>query len=121
MKYKAWLIVKGFGQCPGQDYLEMYSPIVYIKSICTIIAIATAKHLLMQQMDVKGTYCIGNYLRPESLLVSSIKCTPEILDLLQSQQSKVFQIPTKDNYATSILATIPLELQLQTSPLSWQK
>ena len=59
MKYKAWLVVKGFGQCFEQDYLEMHFPIVHIESIHTIIAIATAKHLLMQQMDVKGIYLNG--------------------------------------------------------------
>ena len=48
IKYKAWLVIKGFGQHPRQDYLEMHFPVVYIKLICTIIAIATAKHLLMQ-------------------------------------------------------------------------
>jgi hypothetical protein len=59
IKYKAWLIVKGFGQHPGQDYLETHFPIVRIESIHAIIAITAAKHLLMQQMDVKDVYLNG--------------------------------------------------------------
>ena len=54
--YKARLVVKGFGQHLGHDYLEMHSSIVRIESIHTMLAIASAKRLLIRQMDVKGAY-----------------------------------------------------------------
>jgi hypothetical protein len=58
LKYKAWLVVKGCRQCPG-DYLETHSPVVRIESIHAILAIAVAKQLIIQQMDIKGAYLNG--------------------------------------------------------------
>ena len=58
IKNKARLVVKGCGQRPG-DYLETHSPVVRIESIRAILAIAVAKRLMIQQMDVKGAYLNG--------------------------------------------------------------
>jgi hypothetical protein len=58
IKHKARLIVEGCGQHPG-DYFNMHSPVVRIESIRAILAIATAKGLRIQQMDVKGAYLNG--------------------------------------------------------------
>jgi hypothetical protein len=58
VKIKARLVVRGCGQHPG-DYLETHSPVVRLKSIHTILAIATARGLQIQQMDVKGAYLNG--------------------------------------------------------------
>jgi len=41
------------------NYLETHSPIVRIETIRAILAIATAKRLKIQQMDVKGAYLNG--------------------------------------------------------------
>jgi hypothetical protein len=59
VKYKARLVVKGCGQRWGFDYLETHSPVVRMELIRAIFAIAAAKCLLMQQMDVKGAYLNG--------------------------------------------------------------
>lgn len=58
-KYKARLVIKGFGQCLEHNYLETHSSVVRMESICAILAIATAKDLITQQMDVKDTYLNG--------------------------------------------------------------
>jgi hypothetical protein len=58
VKNKARLVVKGCGQRPG-NYLETHSPVVRIETIRAILAIATAKRLKIQQMDVKGAYLNG--------------------------------------------------------------
>jgi hypothetical protein len=59
IRYKARLVVKGCGQRLGFDYLETHSPVVRMESIRAVLAIATAKKLLIQQMDVKGAYLNG--------------------------------------------------------------
>ena len=59
IKYKARLVAKGFAQRPGQDYNEMFSPVVCLKTIRAILALVPAKNLRIQQMDVKGAYLNG--------------------------------------------------------------
>ena len=59
VKFKARLVVNGCGQCLGFDYLETHSPIVWMELIRAILAIATARHLQIQQMDIKGAYLNG--------------------------------------------------------------
>ena len=58
-KYKAHLIARGFSQIPGMDYNEMFSPVVCLEMICTILALAMAEDWEIQQMDIKGTYLNG--------------------------------------------------------------
>jgi len=59
IKNKARLVVRGYGQCLGYNYLETHSPVVRMELICAILAIAVAKELKIQQMDVKGAYLNG--------------------------------------------------------------
>jgi hypothetical protein len=39
VKYKAQLIMKGYAQCLGHDYVETFSPVVHLETICTILAL----------------------------------------------------------------------------------
>ena len=55
-KYKAHLVARGFSQIPGMDYNETFSPVVCLKTIHAILALAVAKDWEIQQMDVKGAY-----------------------------------------------------------------
>ena len=59
VKYKARLVAKGCSQRPGYDYIETHSPVVRLKMLRAIMAIAPSKKLLIQQMDVKGAYLNG--------------------------------------------------------------
>jgi hypothetical protein len=58
-KYKARLVAKGYTQRPSYNYVEMHSPVVCLETIHLILAIATIKGLVIQQMDVKGAYLNG--------------------------------------------------------------
>lgn len=59
-KYKARLVIKGYKQNEGLDYIDTYSPVTKISSIRMLIAIATIYNLEMHQMDVKTTFMNGN-------------------------------------------------------------
>ena len=75
-KYKARLVVKGYRQKEGLDYLDTYSPITRITSIRKLIALAAVHDLKIHQMHVKTTFLNGEleeeiYIeQPEGFIVS---------------------------------------------------
>ena len=58
-KFKARLVVKGFRQKEGLDYLDTYSPVTRITSIRMLISIASQYNLEIHQMDVKTAFLNG--------------------------------------------------------------
>nr|GEU55042.1 retrovirus-related Pol polyprotein from transposon TNT 1-94 [Tanacetum cinerariifolium] len=62
--YKARLVAKGFTQTPRIDYEETFSPIVDIRAIRILIAIAAFYDYEIWQMDVKTTF-LNRYLNEE--------------------------------------------------------
>ena len=58
--YKARLGVKGFAQKKGIDFDEVFSPIVKMTSIRTILSLAAAEDLHLEQLDVKTTFLHGD-------------------------------------------------------------
>ncbi|KAH9322858.1 hypothetical protein KI387_017497, partial [Taxus chinensis] len=59
-KYKAQLVVKGFTQKQGIDFDEIFSPIVKMTSMRTVLGIVAAKDLHLEQLDVKTTFLHGD-------------------------------------------------------------
>jgi hypothetical protein len=57
--YKVRLVAKGCAQHPGYDYMETFSPVVQMDTICAILTLVPSKKLKVQQMDVKGAYLNG--------------------------------------------------------------
>ena len=51
--YKAQLVAKGFRQVQGIDYDETFSPVVKLKSVRIMLAIAAYYDYEIWQMDVK--------------------------------------------------------------------
>ena len=58
-RYKARLVVKGFRQKKDVDN-EIFSPVVKMSSIRTVISLAATLDLEVEQMDVKTTFLHGN-------------------------------------------------------------
>ena len=44
IKYKARLVAKNCTQCPGQDYIETFSPVVCMETIRAILALIPSKN-----------------------------------------------------------------------------
>lgn len=55
-KYKARFVARGFSQTKGVDYKETWSPVINMKSIRTILAMAAAQDLDLYQDDVGTAY-----------------------------------------------------------------
>ena len=59
-RYKARLVVKGFRQKKGVDFNEIFSPVVKMSSIRTVLSLAATLDLEVEQMDVKTAFLHGN-------------------------------------------------------------
>ena len=62
MAFKSRLVAKGFKQTHGIDYDETFSPVVMLKSIRILLAIAAYYDYEIWQMDVKTVFLNGNLL-----------------------------------------------------------
>ena len=59
-KYRAWLVARGFSQMPGVNFNETFAPIVWLKTICAILALAVKEDWEIQQTDIKCAYLNGD-------------------------------------------------------------
>ena len=59
-RYKARLVVKGFSQRKGVDFDEIFSPVVKMTSIRTVLGLAASLDLEVEQMDVKTAFLHGD-------------------------------------------------------------
>ncbi|KAH9291001.1 hypothetical protein KI387_044130 [Taxus chinensis] len=58
--YKARLVVKGFTQKQGIEFDEIFSPVVKMTSIRTVLEIVAAEDLHLEQLDVKTVFVHGD-------------------------------------------------------------
>ena len=54
------MVVKGFEQKKGIDFDEIFSPVVKMTSIRTILSIAASQDLEVEQLDVKTAFLHGD-------------------------------------------------------------
>jgi len=59
-RYKARLVVKGFAHMKGIDFDEIFSPVVKMTSIITILRIVAVEYLHLEQLDVNTTFLHGD-------------------------------------------------------------
>jgi hypothetical protein len=59
-RYKARLVVKGFVQKKGIDFDEIFSPVVKMTSIRTILSLVAVEELHLEQLDVRTTFLHGD-------------------------------------------------------------
>jgi len=72
-KYKARLVIKGFDQKKGIDYLDTYSSVIKIGTIRTLIVLATIFDLVVHRMDVKTAFLNGD-LEEEIYMIQPEGC-----------------------------------------------
>jgi hypothetical protein len=59
-RYKARLVVKGFAQMKGIDFDEIFSHVVKMNSIRTILSFVAVEYLHLEQLDVKTNFLQGD-------------------------------------------------------------
>ena len=60
LKYKARLVVKGFGQKKGIDFDEIFSPVVKMSYIRVVLGLTASLDLELEQLDVKTAFLHGD-------------------------------------------------------------
>ena len=58
-RFKAKLVVKGFAQKKGTDFDKIFSPVVKMTSIRTVLSLVATEDLHLEQLDVKRTFLHG--------------------------------------------------------------
>ena len=59
-KYKARLVVKGYAQRQGIDYDEVFAPVVWLDTVCLLIALAAHERWEVHHIDVKWAFLNGD-------------------------------------------------------------
>ncbi|KAM2683111.1 hypothetical protein EV1_044763 [Malus domestica] len=100
-RYKARLVVKGFGQKKGVDFDEIFSPVVKMTSIRVILGMAASMDLELEQLDVKTAFLHGN-----------------LEEEIYMEQPKGFEVKGKENLVCKLKKSL---YGLKQAPRQWNK
>ena len=100
-RYKARLVVKGFNQKKGIDFDEIFSPVVKMTSIRTVLGLATTLDLEVEQMDVKTAFLHGN-----------------LEEEIYMEQPEGFKVQGKENHVCRLKKSL---YGLKQAPRQWYK
>ena len=101
LKYKAYLVVKGFGQKQGIDFDKKISLVVKMCSIQVILRLAASMNLELEQLDVKIAF-MHDYLDEEIFM----------------EQPKGFKVKGKENMVCKLKKSL---YGLKQAPRQWNK
>ena len=59
-RYKVRLVVKGFQQKEGIEFIEIFSPVVKMSTIRLVLRMVAAENLHLEQLDVKTAFLHGD-------------------------------------------------------------
>ena len=59
-RFKARLVVKGFAQKKGIDFDEIFSPVVKMNSIRSVLSLVATEDLNLELLEVKTTFLYGD-------------------------------------------------------------
>ena len=59
VKHKARLVARGFVQCEGIDFEEVFAPVAHMESVCLLLALAAVKDWRVHHLDVKSAFLNG--------------------------------------------------------------
>jgi hypothetical protein len=97
--YKVRVVVKGFAQKKGIYFDEIFSPIVKMTSIRTILSLVPIEYFHLEQLDVKKTF-LHAYLKEE----------------IYMQQPQGYEVKWKENLVCRLKKNV---YGLNKSPRQW--
>ena len=59
-RYRARLVIKGYAQKKGLDFVEIFSPVVWMTTIWAILGLVAIWDLELEQLDIKTAFLHGN-------------------------------------------------------------
>jgi hypothetical protein len=82
---KARVAAQGFTQCHGMDYFDFTSPVINLKSLRIMLALAIQNAWAINMMDIEGAYL--NSIPGEEIYM----CQPEGFDDESGRVLKLYQ------------------------------
>lgn len=101
LRPKAGIVVKGFGQRKGVDFSDIFSPIVKMSSIRTVLGLAASLDLEVEQMDVKTAFLHG-----------------DLEEEIYMEQPEGFQVKGKEDHVCRLKKSL---YGLKQAPRQWYK